>query len=66
MTDETTYDGPRIGDTVEVRHDAAGRSGRVIEMAGQHGVAGAWVQVSADLSIWFPLVDVRVLERARP
>lgn len=56
--DEPTYDGPRIGDRVAVRRDAAGRSGRVTEMAGQHGVPGAWVQVDAELAVWFPLADL--------
>jgi hypothetical protein len=60
---EPTYDGPRIGDTVEVLRDAAGRSGTVTEMAGQHGEPGAWVAVAEGNVIWFGLDDLAVLER---
>jgi hypothetical protein len=63
MSEEPTYDGPRIGDLVEVLRDAAGRSGTVTELAGQHGEPGAWVAIVEGNVIWFSLDYLAVLER---
>lgn len=60
---EQSYAGPRIGDTVKVLHDAAGRSGTVIELAGQQYKPGAWVTIAEGNVIWFVLDDLAVLER---
>ena len=60
MTDETTYDGPRIGDRV-----ALAAAGSVVELYARDGVPGVTVILDVMGTTWVPLERVTVLERAQ-